>query len=102
MIDFNKKNNVVYKLSPSVLSRFESNINEGTVFLYNADYSFLWTGNFDSYLIIKLIDGKRRFKEIVRMLAKHCQADEKDIIPYTQNLIDVLKEKKFIEKVECV
>lgn len=100
MKNFNKKNGVIYKLSPSVLSRFESNINQGTIFLYNADYNSLWTGNFDSYLIIKLVDGKRRFKEIVRMLSRYCQIDEKDIITGAQNLLEILSEKKFIEKVE--
>lgn len=100
MMNFNTKKNIVYKLSPSVLSRYEANISKGIIFLYNVDYDSFWTGNFDSYIVIKLIDGKRKRDEIINIISQNYQVDKKDIVYGVQNLIDMLEDKNFIEKVQ--
>lgn len=58
------------KLSKNIFIRYEQNIDDGTLFIYNFENEFLWTGNEDSYNIIKYIDNKSTIEDICIILSE--------------------------------
>lgn len=56
--------NSVLKLNEDVLLRFEANISNGGLFLFNAQTEEFWTGNFASFEILRLLDGKKNIQQI--------------------------------------
>lgn len=58
----------ILKLNPNILKRFEHNVEDGVLFLYNVKTKLLWKGNESSNYMIKLIDGNRSLKEIYKEL----------------------------------
>lgn len=59
---------IIVKLANNILKRFEHNIDNGVLFLYNVETEEIWIGNESSNDIIKLIDGKKSLKEIYSSL----------------------------------
>ena len=58
------KDNTRLKLNKNLLKRFEENLDNGVLFLFNVETNDLWTGNESAFDIIKLIDGKKTLKKI--------------------------------------
>lgn len=91
--------NLILKLSPFTLKRFEQNLGEdGVMFLYNVNTNEPWTGNYSSYCLIKLINGQRSLNEIYRELFPLFDGYEyEDLKQSFDFLLDNLIERKFLE-----
>lgn len=58
----------ILRIAPYILKRFEQNLDDGVLFLYNVNTNDNWTGNASSFYLINLIDSKRTLKEIYTKL----------------------------------
>lgn len=56
--------NSVLKLNEDVLLRFEANVSNGGLFLFNAKTEEFWTGNIASFEILRLLDGEKNVQQI--------------------------------------
>lgn len=56
--------NSILKLNKNTIKRYEHNLNNGVLFLFNAVTKKHWAGNSASYEILKLVNGKRTLSEI--------------------------------------
>lgn len=93
--------NSVVKLNKNVLKRFEQDIKDGTLFLFDLETEGVWVGNSSSNDLIKLLDGKRTLKEVYTGLQKEFEGYE-----YTElkncfdSIIKDLLDKQFLEYVD--
>ena len=90
--------NNILKLSANILKRYEHNIENGVLFLYNVETEALWTGNSSSNDFIKFIDGKRNLKNIY--LDVHSIFEEyeyEEIKNSLDSMINDLIKKDFLE-----
>lgn len=55
---------LILKLNKNVLKRYEHNLNEGTVFLFDIVREEVWMGNAAADCLLRLIDGKTPLKDI--------------------------------------
>lgn len=90
------KNQDIVKFNKAVLMRYEPSIQEGIFFLYNVDSESFWSGNKDSYNLLKLIDGKTSFYEICKNLTSLYNSNENEIIDSSSLIIEELVEKNFL------
>lgn len=58
----------IIKLNQDVLKRYEHNLEDGVLFLYNVSSHDVWIGNRSANNLIGLLDGKRSLKEIYSVL----------------------------------
>ena len=58
----------IIKLQKNTLKRYEHNLEDGVLFLFNVVNSDVWIGNNSSNDLIKLLDGKKSLKEIYSLL----------------------------------
>lgn len=56
--------NLVLKLNNNVLKRYEHNLNDGTVFLFDIAREEVWMGNAAADCLLRLIDGETPLKDI--------------------------------------
>jgi len=91
--------NLILKLSPYILKRFEENLGEGGVmFLYNINNNEPWTGNYSSYCLIKLINGQRTLNEIYNELLPLFEGYEyEDLKQSFDSLLSNLIDRSFLE-----
>lgn len=91
--------NLILKLSPYTLKRFEQNLGEdGIMFLYNINTNEPWTGNYSSYCLIKLINGQKTLSEIYKGLLPLFEGYEYDEIKQSfDSLLEDLIDRKFLE-----
>ena len=85
------------KFNKDILMRFGPSVDNGTVFLYNADSDEYWTGNQDAFKILKLIDGKTTLKEIYSKLALLYEISEDEIKQGSLFMINELIEKNYLK-----
>lgn len=93
------ENSDVYILNKSVIKRFEHNIKDGVLFLYNVDTNTTWIGNSSSLDLIRLIEKKYSIGEIYNtMQSLFIEYDYEIIKSYINNIFTQLLSKNFIEK----
>lgn len=98
------KNNIYkqqYELNKNVLIRYEQNISNGTLFVYDACEDKLWLGNHSSYLVLRLL----RKKCSLQFILKNCREYFSEINNEVQEkaILELLNElitKGFIIKYE--
>jgi hypothetical protein len=88
---------MIVKLNENVLKRYEHNLNNGVLFLYNIESEIFWLGNESSYFLVRLLNGHKKLEEIYSELLPLFEGyNPNDIIQSFDNLIDELLEKKFV------
>lgn len=89
---------LILKLAPHILKRFEQNLDDGVMFLYNVNTDENWTGNSSSFHLIKLINGKRTLKETYNELLPLFEDYDSEEVKQSFNLLlENLISKKFLE-----
>ncbi len=90
----------VFRLCDSVLTRFEPNLEDGTLFLYNYRTKDLWSLNYSSSILISMADGKISLEKIKLNAQKLFETKDIDALNRSIDILfsDLLK-KKMIEKV---
>lgn len=90
----------ILKLAPHILKRFEQNLDDGVLFLYNVNTNEFWSGNNSSFYVIRLLNGERTLKEVYNeLLPLFADYDYKDIKESFDSLLSNLVKKKFVEVV---
>lgn len=90
----------IIKLSKNTLKRFEHNIEDGVLFLFNVETEEVWLGNTSSNDLIRLIDGQRTLKEIYISLMPLFEGYKYDVVKESFNsIVSELKDKHFLEVV---
>lgn len=90
--------NSVIKLNKNVLKRFEHNVQDGVLFLFDAKTEEIWLGNSSSNDLIRLLDGKRTLKEVYTQLQKDFEGYGYDELKNSfDSIIKDLLDKKFVE-----
>lgn len=93
--------NTIVKLNKNILKRFEHNLNGGTLFLFDTVTDEVWMGNESSRDLIKLIDGKKRLKEIYTQLAPFFEGYKYNELKESFDaFICSLIDKKFLEYID--
>ena len=91
---------MILKLAPYVLKRFEENLDEGKLFLYNVNSNDYWIGNVTSFYLIKLINGEKTLKELYdELFPLFNNYKLEDIKQSFDNLLEGLVNRKFLEVV---
>lgn len=89
---------LIIKLTKNILKRYEHNMDNGVMFLFDVETEELWTGNSSSYDLIKLINGQRTLKEIYSTLVPIFEGyDYSELRESFDSLILDLTNKKFLE-----
>lgn len=92
------KESTIVKLSQNTLKRYEHNLENGVLFLYNLETEEVWTGNSSSNNLIKFMDGRRTLKEIYLILQPLFEDYEYNVLKKSfDSLISSLLEKNFLE-----
>jgi hypothetical protein len=90
--------NIVVGLSENILKRYEHNLQDGILFLYNVETQEIWTGNNSSNDLIKLLDKKSTLKEIYTALQPFFEDYGYDVIKDSFDfVIEELIQKNFLE-----
>lgn len=88
----------VVKLTKNILKRFEQEIDEGVLFLYNVETDELWTGNESSNDLIRLVNGERTLKDIYLLLMPLFEGYEYSVLKKSfDSIISDLINKDFLE-----
>lgn len=60
--------NIVLEINKNVLKRFEPNLNDGTVFLFDMKNEQIWTGNASVDYFLRFINGENSLEKIYNEL----------------------------------
>lgn len=60
--------NRILKINKNVLKRYEHNLNDGTVFLFDIEREDVWMGNSAADCLLRLVDGETSLGEIYAYL----------------------------------
>lgn len=89
---------LILKLDENVLVRFESNVKEGTLFLYNVQTSAFWFGNKSAFKILNMLNGEFSIEHICNEYHKiYPNINYTDIKSSIISLLGELLEKKFLK-----
>ena len=89
----------ILRFDSNVLKRFESNVGEGTLFLYNVKTQEFWCGNESAFRILNMLDGINTVERIYYIFHKlHSEIDISDIKSSIDMLFKDLLQKKFLVK----
>ncbi len=89
---------LILKLEKNILKRYEHNLKDGVLFLYNVETDDIWLGNESSNDLIKLINGKRTLKEIYLDLMPLFEGYEYEELKVSfDSIVNELIEKNFLE-----
>ena len=92
--------NSILRLNKDILQRFEHNLNDGTIILYNVKTRKIWFGNYSSYDLIKLLDGKKNLDCIYSVFKKQYEGyTSEEIVNSVNTIFEELLEKNFLETV---
>lgn len=92
--------NSIVKLTKNVLKRYEHNVKNGVLFLFDINTEAIWTGNSSSNDLVKLIDGHRTLKDIYLALQKLFDDYEYEELKESfDEIINDLLNKNFLEYV---
>lgn len=90
----------IVKLTKNILKRYEHNVRDGVLFLFNIETEALWTGNSSSNDLVKLIDGNRTLKDIYLALKQSFEGYEyEELRENFDEVINDLLNKNFLEYV---
>ena len=90
-------NNTILKLNKNVLKRFEHNLEDGTMILFNTETEGVWFGNSTSKDLIELIDGNNTVEKIYsEILCKYQDEDFNTVLEALNNIIETLFQKEFV------
>lgn len=90
--------NSIIKLSQNILKRYEHNIDDGVLFLYDVKTDDIWIGNSSSNDLVRLIDGSTSLRDIYLKLMPLFEGYKYSEIQESFNvIITELIDKKFIE-----
>lgn len=90
--------NSTIKLSPSILKRYEHNVDAGILFLFNAKTNQIYKGNILVALFVNLLDGKKNLADIYCELKNiFPEQSEEEIYKGFDCLIKSLIDKNFLE-----
>jgi hypothetical protein len=88
----------IIKLNKNILKRYEHNIKDGVLFLFDVETEEIWTGNSSSNDVIALIDGKKNLKNIYAELQKiFIGYAYEELRESFDSLLQELIDKKFLE-----
>lgn len=88
----------ILKLGKKIVKRFEHNMQDGVLFLFDVDTDAIWSGNEASNELIKLVDGKRSLKEIYENLIPLYEGYEYSQVKQSfKSIINELISKSFLE-----
>jgi hypothetical protein len=91
----------ILQLNDNVLKRFEHNLNDGVIFLFDVKTKNLWTGNVSANELIKQIDGTKTIDTIYTSLeATFTEFTHKEIIDSFDSIISNLLEEQFIKVIK--
>lgn len=76
--------------------RFEPNINNGTLFLFNKDNGKIYEGNESTWEIIKRINISSSISDIASDIAVCYEQNESEILLLVTDVVNELVEKGFI------
>ena len=98
MSDLIIDNNTVLNLNKNILKRYEHNLKDGTMILFDVLTEEIWLGNSSTKEIIDLIDGKNSIQDIYsQILFNYDEKDFENVIEALNLLIEDLFSKNFIE-----
>ena len=90
-------NNVVLEINKNVLKRFEPNLNDGTVFLFDIKNEKFWTGNAAVDCLLRLIDGETNLAQIYDALLEVFEGySVEEVMASYDSVISGLLEKGFL------
>lgn len=90
-------NSVVLEINKNVLKRFEPNLNDGTVFLFDMKNEKFWTGNAAVDCLLRLIDGESDLAQIYSALMEMFEGyTVEEVIESYDSVISSLVEKGFL------
>lgn len=90
----------ILKLNMNILKRYEHNLKDGTMILYDLNRDEIWFGNASSIDLINLIDGKTSINNIYTdLLPLYADFDISDVMESFNSTIMDLYNKKFIVSV---
>lgn len=75
----NSSHNPMY-FRKDIFIRFEPNIDNGTLFVFNKETGAIFEGDWTAYFVLTLIDGKKRFSQLLELIAEEFNEDIKDDI----------------------
>ena len=95
--------NTILELNRSVLKRFEPNLGDGTVFLFNVENETFWSGNVAVDCFLRFIDGKLTLGEIYSSLLEIFEDySEEEVIQSYNEIINELIKKEFLVVINAV
>lgn len=90
--------NTILTLSKNVFKRYEHNIDNGKLFLYNFVKDKSWIGNSSSNDLLVRIDGKTSLKDVYSSLLPLFDGHEfDDVISAFNSVVNNLIENNFLE-----
>ena len=60
--------NTILEINKNVLKRFEPNLNDGTVFLFDMKNEKIWSGNYAVDCFLRLVNGENTLNDIYNQL----------------------------------
>lgn len=91
----------ILRLQKDILKRYEDNLQDGLMVLYNTKSEEMWLGNASSRDLIKIINSKRTIKEIFDILLhEYSDYESTEVINSFNIIIQELLAKNFIETIE--
>lgn len=92
------EDSLIVKLNKNILRRFEHNINDGVLFLFDVETEKLWIGNSSTNDLVKLIDGEKTLKEIYSKLQSVFEDfSYNELKESFDEIIDELIDKEFLK-----
>ena len=91
------KNDDILILNKNVLKRFEPNLEDGTLFLFNVQTETYWSGNAAVDCLIRLLDGQNTLQTVYDNLVEIFENYSKEeIVESFNNIIEILLDKGFL------
>lgn len=89
--------NTILEINRNVLKRFEPNLNDGTVFLFDMKNEKFWTGNSAVDCFLRFVNGKNTLDDIYNQLLQLFEDyTAEEVISSYELVINGLIEKGFL------
>lgn len=87
------------KVSKNIYYRFENDIEEGVLYIFNYSKQEIVKSNYFSYIILDLINNNKSKSEIVDFLKNiYEEYSENELKDFVDNIIEYFKQYEFIEE----
>ena len=90
-------NKTILKLCKNVLKRYEHNLKEGTMLLFDTETEEIWIGNSSSKNLIDLIDGQNNIEDIYSSFLTAYSDDFETAVSALNSIVEDLILKGFVE-----